>query len=403
MDMQKNDCESSGILSKENGGDFFSDKEFCQFSELHGGVYCRIIKAKRYGQWWVLKCLKQEYIGQLFYENLLIKEYDILSRLNHAYIVKSIGIENVHGYGRCIVMEYVEGTTLDAIDVSKSQRRRFAYQLLDAVAYIHSLQIVHRDLKPQNIIVTNNGQNIKIVDFGLADTDNYAVMKQPAGTASYMSPEQKDTPIPDMRNDVYSLGLVLRDLRLGWHYVFAIRRCLGNSQRRYANAGELEKVIKRLSRLPMMLVTLFAILIFAIESIWLAVGGGTKVETHIIRDSVVTDSVIRDSVVLIKQRVDTLIVHDNSLEKAREEMHKKEKEGKEMIDNCMREYKRVMSLPEDIRKREVDNTLEIINECQRRINVFVENSGLDSDQKSGLYYTLLKYISDEYYRGVTNN
>ena len=91
------------------------------------------------------------------------------------------------------------------------------------------------------------------------------------------------------------------------------------------------------------------------------------------------------------------------LEKAREEMHKKEKEGKEMIDNCMREYKRVMSLPEDIRKREVDNTLEIINECQRRINVFVENSGLDSDQKSGLYYTLLKYISDEYYRGVTNN
>ena len=61
---------------------------------------------------------------------------------------------------------------------------------MDALEYIHGKQTAHRDLKPSNIMITRNGQHVKLIDFGLSDTDDYAVYKQPAGTEGYISPEQ---------------------------------------------------------------------------------------------------------------------------------------------------------------------------------------------------------------------
>ena len=56
--------------------------------------------------------------------------------------------------------------------------------------YIHAKQIVHRDLKPSNIMITHNGNHVKLIDFGLSDNDDFALLKQPAGTPGYISPEQ---------------------------------------------------------------------------------------------------------------------------------------------------------------------------------------------------------------------
>ena len=72
-------------------------------------------------------------------------------------------------------MEYVDGTTLSewlTTNPSKSARRRVMQQLLDALEYIHSLQLVHHDLKSSNILITRNGQNVKLIDFGLSNTDS---------------------------------------------------------------------------------------------------------------------------------------------------------------------------------------------------------------------------------------
>ena len=96
-------------------------------------------------------------------------------------------------FGPCIVMEYIDGVTLDKFlegKPSKQLRRKVVDQLIDALAYIHGKQIVHRDLKPSNILVTRNGSNVKIIDFGLSDADDYAILKQAAGTLKYMAPEQ---------------------------------------------------------------------------------------------------------------------------------------------------------------------------------------------------------------------
>ena len=60
--------------------------------------------------------------------------------------------------------------------------RRIAAELADAVAYVHLQQVVHRDLKPSNIMITHNGHYVKLIDFGLADTDSHAILKHPAYT-----------------------------------------------------------------------------------------------------------------------------------------------------------------------------------------------------------------------------
>lgn len=209
------------------------------------GTYCRVLKGRRQNQWWALKSLKPDYACQPFYQQMLQKEYDLLVRLHHSGIGLPIGIEDVDGYGPCLVMEYIEGVTLDEFHTDRHGRRRLALQIVEVMAYVHSCQVVHRDLKPSNIMVTQNGQNVKIIDFGLADTDNYAVLKQPAGTPRYISPEQLASPEPDVRNDIYSLGIILDELQLGWPFRRIISRCTGPIDRRYMGAGELLRAMRR--------------------------------------------------------------------------------------------------------------------------------------------------------------
>ncbi len=224
------------------------------FAGEQAGGFNVIVKAKRAGRWWVLKGLKEEFRGSENHRQLLRKEYEILSRMQHPGVVMAVGMEEVEGWGLCIVMEWVDGVTLkewlrgdgEGNPVRDlAELLRVAFQIMDALEYVHSQQVAHRDLKPSNIMVTRNGANIKLIDFGLSDTDDYAVYKQPAGTVGYMSPEQERSRICDIRNDIYSLGCVLEDMNLGWRYAGIIRRCKAKA---YAEGPEGQGSEKRDSR-----------------------------------------------------------------------------------------------------------------------------------------------------------
>lgn len=107
-----------------------------------------------------------------------MKEFVIGFRLNHPNIVRYIDFVNVAGLCNCILMEYVVGTSLDeylATSPDVATKRSVVLQVADALKAIHAEQIIHRDLKPDNIMVTTNGNRVKIVDFGLSDSDNYAI------------------------------------------------------------------------------------------------------------------------------------------------------------------------------------------------------------------------------------
>jgi len=140
-----------------------------------------------------------------------------------------------------MVMEYVEGHTLDA---ELKQRGRFtaaeAFEVLDPIMSVlntaHAMGVIHRDLKPENIMIgeaqTNGETSIKLLDLGIAKmreiagvessgTTELTMAGQVLGTPYYMSPEQwgeisrDGNPEIDNRADIYSIGLVAYEMISG--------------------------------------------------------------------------------------------------------------------------------------------------------------------------------------------
>lgn len=241
--------EASSTSGVPNPLDFNTSSQFSLHEELPSKGYCRLFKAQRYGKWYVLKCLRTEHVADPVYMAMLEKEFDAAVTLDHPNIVHTYSLENDEVAGCCFVMEYVEGRTLAQFlgeNPSTAKRKQVVLQLLDAMEYFHARQIVHRDLKPSNILVTYNGDNVKVIDFGLADADDYAVLKEPAYTDDYAAPEQMTAgPSVDCRTDIYAFGILLRQL-FPHRYKSIIRRCTRTAQSaRYPSAAAVRKAILR--------------------------------------------------------------------------------------------------------------------------------------------------------------
>lgn len=153
--------------------------------------------------------------------------------------VRHPGIVNVHGVGRCpdggyfLVMDLVEGTSLQerlgqgVLPVEEAVRIVMA--VADAVQHIHDHGIIHRDLKPSNILLTPSGRPI-LTDFGLArhlesEDADLSVAGQIIGTPQYMAPEQAAPQRGRVgpATDVYGLGALLYALLTGRPPVQAAR------------------------------------------------------------------------------------------------------------------------------------------------------------------------------------
>ena len=282
---QDYDSSASGYLSDSFEGlsQVFTDVEILNTSEVNV-----VAKAKRYGRWWLLKGLQKDFANEACYKQWLRKELEILIQLQHPNIVSAFALEKVDSLDLCIVMEYVEGSTLREWLHGKTQRQtrqRIAKELTEAVGYIHSKGIVHRDLKPENIIITHNGENVKLIDFGLADTDSHAVLKQPAGTPRYMSPEQMQNSVADVRNDIYSLGIIFQQMKLGPGYRSIIKRCILPIDRRYPNVQTLQKdVVRQRARVRWGMILAVALLLLMTIALLVALGLRQKEQNTFIRE-----------------------------------------------------------------------------------------------------------------------
>ena len=146
------------------------------------------------------------------------RESEALGKLMHPNIVQVFhtGEHNNFVY---IVMEYVEGKTLSAMeDAPLDAKMSYLKQSLVALDYAHQQRVIHRDIKPSNLMVREDGV-VKVMDFGLARIDgdtNQTRTADLAGTPRYMSPEQiLDRPTLDHRTDLYSLGKTFYNLVAG--------------------------------------------------------------------------------------------------------------------------------------------------------------------------------------------
>jgi serine/threonine-protein kinase len=118
-----------------------------------------------------------------------------------------------------MVMEYVEGTTLDRLParLSLDQAIDYSLQVLAALSYAHGKGVTHRDIKPANIMITSHGV-VKLMDFGIAKSTDDLNLTRPGttmGSIYYMSPEQVRGGAIDPRSDIYSFGVTLYEMITG--------------------------------------------------------------------------------------------------------------------------------------------------------------------------------------------
>ena len=133
-----------------------------------------VYTATRYGRRFVLKALASEYADLTDYRLQQEQEFQLGVQLVHPNIAATYSLEQVDGVGRCIVQEWIDGVTLGQwlqTTPTKAARERVFEQLLDALEYLHGIQLVHHDLKADNILITRNGTNVKLIDFGLSAVD----------------------------------------------------------------------------------------------------------------------------------------------------------------------------------------------------------------------------------------
>ena len=236
--------ENSGYIKSISADEIST--AFTDVSVIYTSEYNFLARAQRYGRWFMLKGMNEKGSDNTLARQMLRKEFEILIQLQHPNVVQTMGLEHVEGLGTCIVMEYVDGQPMNECVLEPSESIRILGEILQAVEYIHSLGIAHRDLKPHNIMLTRTGKHVKLIDFGLADTDAFAMLKQQAGTAVYMSPEQRVAAQPDPRNDIYSIGVIMSEMPLPQSFHKVWSRCLLPVESRYQKIADIRQDIEKL-------------------------------------------------------------------------------------------------------------------------------------------------------------
>jgi len=185
--------------------------------EIHAGSMSRVYRARdtENGQVVALKRPVKDDAGSLtrFWEEARIHQ-----QLNHPAIVRQLAHGGTNFADAHLVMEWLDGRTLDdhlaSGPLGLSDALALARQTAAALSLVHREQFVHRDLKPANLLLVDGlPAKSKLIDFGLAQQSSRGLSVHASfagGTWAYMSPEQVlGSAELGARVDVYGLGCVL--------------------------------------------------------------------------------------------------------------------------------------------------------------------------------------------------
>ena len=243
------------LSSQELGVNHLTDYELLSDSG-HNLVY----RAQMGGKWVVLKAAKPTEGEQTRNQLLLEREFEIMHRLDSIYVVQTIAMVNDPQLGRSILMEYVHGRPLDkfvAGNPTSTERRRVADELMEALIFLHDRQIVHGDLKPSNILITDSGNHVRLIDFGFSDNEAF-IAKNIGTSPSISSPEQLPTDVLKPERDIYALGKMLA-LLFPHSLKPVIRRCLASDRSRYISVRQVRAALHRYWRMRWLMPWILAI------------------------------------------------------------------------------------------------------------------------------------------------
>ena len=243
------------LSSQELGVNHLTDYELLSDSG-HNLVY----RAQMGGKWVVLKAAKPDE-GELTRNQLLLeREFEIMHRLDSIYVVQTIAMVDDPQLGRSILMEYVHGRPLDkfvAGNPTSTERRRVADELMEALIFLHERQVVHGDLKPSNILITDSGNHVQLIDFGFSDNEAF-IAKNIGTSPSISSPDQLPTDVLKPERDIYALGKMLA-LLFPHSLKPVIRRCLASDRSRYISVRQVRAALHRYWRMRWLMPWILAI------------------------------------------------------------------------------------------------------------------------------------------------
>lgn len=154
---------------------------------------------------------------QLLEKERFFAEASLISSLSHPGIPKvfDCGIEDDLLY---YVMEWAQGTPMSKLkDASIEKLLAIFKEAIKIISFLQSRNVIHRDIKPSNFIILDDldastGLRVKLIDFGLAKTVQVSKVTDSGsifGTINFMSPEQLQGGVIDMRSDLYSFGVTM--------------------------------------------------------------------------------------------------------------------------------------------------------------------------------------------------
>src|SRR5689334_21214893 len=182
-----------------------------------------------------IKVIRQNYADQKQFIDNFIGEAKLVADLIHTNIVQTYHLGESRGVF-FIAMELIRGVNLEQFAAQLTDRKRqlpkelaifITSRVARGLAYAHAktdkdgkpLGIVHRDVSFKNIMIAFEG-DVKLTDFGIAKARGFLTDQEGevvAGKADFMSPEQADFQITDKRSDLFSAGVVLANLVLGYN------------------------------------------------------------------------------------------------------------------------------------------------------------------------------------------
>ncbi len=195
---------------------------FTILETIRDGHLTRVLKAEQ-------PSLKRTVLIKTLHKHLvtdtnLVKRFEREARscamIRSEHIVQVYDLIELDG-APAIVMEYVEGKSLQELLLEGFQTEQFARMVaasvLTALSVAHRAGVVHRDIKPANIMMDRHGI-VKVADFGLASIGVETTLTLEGtvlGTPAYMSPEQVSGGVVDGRSDLFSVGVTLIELVTG--------------------------------------------------------------------------------------------------------------------------------------------------------------------------------------------